>query len=366
MPSQCRAGSVPADVADGKQVLRWLLVGTGEIAGDFTRGLADESHSEVVAVAGSRPGRGDAFVQQWGLPASAAEDTLADALARDDVDAVYIATPHPTHEALALAAIKAGKAVLVEKPIAMEADSAKRIIDAAREHGVFLMEAYMYRCHPVIAELVRLIREGAIGPVKRLESDFCFRAPFDPGHRLFNPALGGGAILDVGGYPMSLAGLVSGCVEGKTYGQPTTITASGIVGESGVIEEARAELEYESGFQVALRCSIREDAGTAATVFGEHGSIRLPDPWLPGGDRHGRVSEIILNRDGQPAQTLPIRADADVYALEARVFSDALRRSSEPGFPAMGIADTLRNMRLIDAWRSLVFAGGGTDSPNLS
>lgn len=363
MPMPGRAAA--PDVAEEPPPLRWLLIGTGEIAGDFTRGLVGEPHGRVVAAVGSRPGRADAFAQQWGLPGDAAEDTLADALARDDVDAVYIATPHPTHEELALAAIRAGKPVLVEKPIAMNAASAQRIVDVAQQQGVFLMEAFMYRCHPVIAELVRLLREGAIGAVTRLESVFGFRATYNPAHRLFNPALGGGAILDVGGYPLSLAGLVSGIVDGKPYGHPATIHATGHVGASKVIEDARADLAYDSGFRAALRCSIRENAGATATVFGEAGTIRLPDPWLPGGDRHGRTSELVIERPGGPPQTLRIEAPADVYALEARVFADALGRSADPGFPAMTITDTLANMRLIDAWRSLVFAGGGEARPEL-
>ncbi|MFI4861694.1 MAG: Gfo/Idh/MocA family protein [Phycisphaerales bacterium JB063] len=362
-PSQAETGTTSTHAP-----IRWLVVGTGIIAGDFARGLRGVSHGRVACVVGSRPGRAEDFAAKWALDEIECTDAIEQALSGDSVDAVYIATPHPSHEAMALASIRAGKATLVEKPIAMDWASASRIVNAAREQGTFLMEAYMYRCHPLITRLIALLKEGAIGQIQRIESRLCFEAPFDPGNRLFNPTLGGGAILDVGGYPLSMAGLVAGCAEGIPYAHPKTINASGVLGQTGVEEDARAELVYDSGVVANLRCSIREEAGNATRIVGDAGSLVLPNAWLPDGDRHGRVSTIILKRDGHPKEEIETVAPAAVYALEAELVAEALAEGDtlEPIYPALNLAGTLSNMQLLDAWRELVADGGGKRTLDLS
>src|SRR5262245_14470983 len=205
--------------------LQWGVIGTGGIASDFAQALTRSESCRVVNVVGSSPGKAQAFAQKFALPASAPDlDTM---LTDGSIDAVYVATPHPAHEAHALAAIAARKHVLCEKPMTIAAATTERVIEAARRGNVFLMEAFMYRCHPLMKTLIERLREGVIGQIRHVRADFAFRVPRDPKGRLFDPALGGGGILDVGGYPASFARLVAGLVEGKPFAEPVSLSANG-------------------------------------------------------------------------------------------------------------------------------------------
>jgi len=332
-----------------KGTLRWGVVGTGGIAGDFCEALQHSARCRVVNVAGSSPGKARDFAARAGIDAWS--DGLSQLLADSSVEAVYIATPHPLHEAQALAAIAAGRHVLCEKPLTLDEAGAARVIAAARSQGVFLMEAFMYRCHPLVRELLTRLKDGAIGAPRHLRADFGFRAPRSTAHRLFNPALGGGSILDVGGYPMSLARLIAGLVEGTPVAEPAALTAHGVIGPTGVDELASALVTFGSGFTASLTSAISYEVGTAAVVFGEHGRMVLPDPWIPGGRRQGTRSELTVFRDGRDPEHVPILTDLATYAIEAELVLDSLP-ATEAAWPAMTHADTLGNMRALDAWRA--------------
>ena len=156
----------------------------------------------------------------------------------------------------------------MRKPMTMDAASSQRVIEAARAAGVFLMEAFMYRCHPLTAQLIKRVHEGAIGAVRHIRADFSFRVPRNPKGRLFDLALGGGGILDVGGYPVSFARLIAGLVEGTPIAEPIQISASGVIGPTGADEMATALLRFRSGLTAALTCGVFHDAGTTAVLFG--------------------------------------------------------------------------------------------------
>ena len=326
--------------------LRWGVVGTGGIAADFCEALT-HSCCEVVNVAGSSPDKARAFAARFGV--AAWSNGLAELLAAPGIDAIYIATPHPLHEPQALASIAAGRHVLCEKPLTMDERSAARVIAAARRAGVFLMEAYMYRCHPLLAELLSRLNDGAIGPIRHVRADFGFRAPRAAGHRLFSPSLGGGSILDVGGYPVSFARLVAGVVERVPFAEPVALTASGLIGPTGVDELASAHLTFASGFTASVTSAVSYDVGTSATVFGEHGRIELPNPWIPSGSRQALETGFTIYRNGRDPEAVTIRTDKPTYAIEAEYVAHALP-ATEPRWPAMTWADTLGNLRVMDAW----------------
>ena len=326
--------------------LRWGVVGTGGIAADFCQALT-HSCCEVVNVAGSSPDKASAFAARFGI--AAWSNGLAQLLAAPGVDAIYIATPHPLHEEHALASIAAGRHVLCEKPLTMDERSAARVIAAARRAGVFLMEAYMYRCHPLATELLSRLNDGAIGPIRHVRADFGFRAPRVAEHRLFSPSLGGGSILDVGGYPVSFARLIAGVVERVPFAEPVALTGSGLIGPTGVDELARAQLTFASGFTASVTSAVSYDVGTSTTVFGEHGRIELPNPWIPSGRRHALETGFTIYRDGRDPEAVTIRTDKPTYAIEAEHVAHALP-ATEPQWPAMSSADTLGNLRVMDAW----------------
>jgi predicted dehydrogenase len=334
--------------------LRWGLIGTGGIASDFAQALRRSNRCRVVNVVGSSPAKARAFAERFALPAHAGD---LDALLADPaVDAVYVATPHPAHERQALAAIAAGKHVLCEKPLTVDAGGTARVIDAARARGVFLMEAFMYRCHPLLRTLLSRLKEGVIGRLYHVRADFGFRATRDPKGRLFDPVLGGGGILDVGGYPVSLARLLAGMLEGRPFAEPVQIQATGTIGPTGADELATALLTFRSGLTAACTCAVRHAVGTTTLLLGEEGNILLPDPWIPGGDRQALETGFTILRDGRPPESVVTRAEKATYAIEAELVADTLP-GVEAAWPAMSWADSLGNMRVLDAWRAALRGG---------
>lgn len=327
--------------------LRWGVVGTGGIAADFCQALTHSTCCEVVNVAGSSPAKARTFAARFGI--AAWSSGLSQLLSASGVDAIYIATPHPLHEDHALAAIAAGRHVLCEKPLTLDERSAARVIAAARRQGVFLMEAYMYRCHPLTAALLSYLNEGAIGPVRHARADFGFRAARAAHHRLFSPALGGGGILDVGGYPVSFARLMAGVAESVPFAEPVALTANGLIGPTGVDELASAHLTFASGFTASVTSAVSYDVGTSAVVFGERGRIVLPNPWIPSGSRQALDTGFTVYRDGREPETVTIRTNKPTYAIEAEYVARTLP-AVEPEWPAMRWADTLGNLRVMDAW----------------
>jgi predicted dehydrogenase len=336
-----------------KDKLNWGIIGTGRVAADFARALQAAETGRVVSAVGSTPAQTQAFAAEWRLPG--VPGSLAALVGDPAVEAVYVATPHPWHEEHATAAIRAHKAVLCEKPLTMNAASAARVIEAARAEGVFLMEAFMYRCHPLTAEVLSRLRDGAIGRVHHVSATFGFRARRDPASRLYDPALGGGAILDVGGYPMSFARLIAGVAEGRPFAEPVSFSGHGHVGPLGADELASALLRFASGMTASLTCAVHHDAGMSVQIFGEDGKIVLPHPWIPGGKAQGTETELTVFRDGHAPETIAVRARAATYGLEAEVVAATLP-ALEARWPAMTWADTLGNMRALDAWLAAVHA----------
>jgi predicted dehydrogenase len=193
--------------------LAWGILGAGTIARAFANGVAQSETGTLLAVGSRSQETADAFGDKWNIPRrySSYEALLAD----KDVQAIYISVPHPLHAEWAIKAAEAGKHVLCEKPIALNHAEATAIVEAAYRNDVFLMEAYMYRCHPQIARLVELIRAGAIGQVRLIQATFSFHTRFNPESRLLKNTLGGGGILDVGGYCASIARLIAGAASGE-------------------------------------------------------------------------------------------------------------------------------------------------------
>ncbi len=335
-------------------VLRWGVIGTGGIAADFCEALTRSRRCRVVNVAGSSPAKARHFAERFGLDGWSEE--ISHLLADRGVDAVYIATPHPLHEDHALKCIAAGKHVLCEKPLTLDEPGAARVLAAAKRQGVFVMEAFMYRCHPLLHQLLTLLKDGAIGAIHHIRADFGFRVARTPEHRLFNLALGGGSILDVGGYPVSFARLIAGVVEGTPFAEPTALTATGLIGPTGADELANAQLTFRSGMTASVTSAVCYDVGTTAVVFGDHGRIVLPDPWIPGSRRQGLVSELTVFRDGRDAEQVTVQTDLATYAIEAELVRDTLP-ALEAAWPAMSHADTLGNMRVLDSWQAAVHHG---------
>ncbi len=251
---------------------RWGILGTGAIAAKFAAGVEALADQKVIAVGSRTQASADRFADQFDIPRRHAS---YESLAEDShVDAIYVATPHSFHHDHTLLALRHGKHVLCEKPFAINAAQAQEMVDAARSAGLFLMEAMWTRFLPIMVETRRLITEGAIGKVQMIQADFGFRASFNPASRLFDPALGGGALLDVGVYPISLASML--------LGRPDRIAAVATLGATGIDENTGILLGFPGGEVAVLYTSMRTNTPQAAVILGDVGSIRIHSPWWVG------------------------------------------------------------------------------------
>jgi len=330
------------------QNLNWGILGTGTIARTFAKGIARSKTGRLVAIASRSAQKAQQFGDEFAIPN---RHGSYDALLRDaQVQAVYIATPHPMHVEWVIKAAEAGKHILVEKPIGLNFAEAMAAVEAAQRADVFLMEAFMYRCHPQTAKLVELIKSSAIGTISVIHATFSFHWPreFDPQHRLLSNDLGGGGILDVGGYPISMVRLLAGAATGKDFQNPTEVKAVGHLESTGVDGYAIAALKFPGDILAQCSAGAQSAQESVVRIYGSEGSIVVPDPWTPVPD--GGVVKIILNRREKPAEEITVEA-APLYAIEADVVAANLPNRQAP---AMSWDDTLGNMRTLDQWRSQI------------
>jgi predicted dehydrogenase len=328
--------------------LAWGIVSTGNIAHAFARGVL-RSHRGVLAAVASRSAEAaSAFAAHHGIRRwhGSYEALFADPA----VEAVYIATPHPLHAEWVRLAAAAGKHILCEKPLALNAAEAETMIAAAREHDVFLMEAFMYRCHPQTRRLVELIRGGAVGAVKVIDATFSFQMPFDPKSRVYDNALAGGGIMDVGCYCTSMARLVAGAAQGQPFLDPIAVHGVGHVGASRVDEYAVGILSFPGDIvaNIATGISLRQE--NVVRIYGTEGELFVPSPWLCSGIEPG-TAHLRLTRYGEDTEDIAIPIADGLYAIEADTVAAHI---PDRQAPAMPWADTLGNMRTLDRWRAAV------------
>lgn len=248
-----------------EKIIRWGILGTGKIAKAFATALREVPDATLAAVASRSLDSATKFAAEYS--AERAHGTYQ-ALADDPgVDAIYIATPHAMHHENAIMCLKAGKALLVEKAFTLNRREAQEIADLARARKLFVMEAMWTRFQPAMQEAKRLIDMGEIGTVRNLQADFGFPADAGPEHRLFNPALGGGSLLDLGIYPLSMAAFFLGPVKGvKGYGE---------LAPTGVDMQASFALQHEGGALSVCTCSLNTRTPTTLTICGDKGFLRL-------------------------------------------------------------------------------------------
>jgi predicted dehydrogenase/aryl-alcohol dehydrogenase-like predicted oxidoreductase len=330
--------------------LRWGIIGPGTIARTFAGGLAHSRTGRLVAIGSrnpDRPGLTDGFP---GARVLAGYDAL---LADPEVEAVYIATPHPSHAEWAIKAADAGKHALVEKPMGLTAYEADAVIHAHRRAGTFVGEAFMYRVHPQTERLIALIREGAIGEVRMIQSSFGFALPkFDPAHRLYANDLAGGGILDVGCYPVSMSRLIAGTVEGRPFLDPVEVAGMAALGDTGVDEWAAALLRFPNGILAECACAVSLKQENVLRVLGTTGRIEVADFWFASG-HEGGVGKIEVIASSGERRTVEVDEPGWLYAFEADAAGEAIRAGRQQfAPPGMTWDDTLGNLRVLDKWRA--------------
>ncbi|MEM7128766.1 MAG: Gfo/Idh/MocA family oxidoreductase [Chloroflexota bacterium] len=339
-------------------MINWGVIGAGGIARVFCNGLRFSKTGQLNAVASRTPGKADGLADLFDVEKryTSYEEILAD----DEIDAVYVSTIHPAHLEPVTMAAEAGKHILVEKPIAMNATEAQAMIDAARKNDVFLMEAFMYRCHPQIAKMVELIQSGAIGDVLVIRSGFGYHAPFNDSSRAYNNKLGGGGILDVGCYPASMVRLIAGAAAGQAFLDPTELKATGVIGPTGVDHYTAATLKFQNDIIAEISTAVACNIPSETVIHGSEGILTVPNPWLPSSpcrsakealplDTIFPSSTLILQKRGAAPEEITAEADRDLFSYEADMVGEHIEARQAP---VASWDDTLGNMKTLDRWLS--------------
>ena len=314
-------------------LINWGILGPGSIAHRFAKGLQSVPDANLYAVGSRTQAKADEFADKYDAPKRYGS---YEALAEDpDVQAVYIATPHPQHKDAALLCLDHGKAVLCEKPFTVNAKEAAEVIALARAKDLFLMEGMWARFFPGMVRVRELLASGAIGEARMLQADFGFRTGVNPEGRLFSPALAGGGLLDVGVYPISLASMI--------FGTPTDISGLAQIGETGVDEMAAVTLKYAQGQLASIITGVRISTPSEATIFGTDGSLKLHAPfWNP--------VHLTLKAGGK-TEEIDVPFEGEGFNYEAQEVQNCLRAGKTES-AVMPLDETLAIMKTMDTLRS--------------
>ncbi|NIP15114.1 MAG: Gfo/Idh/MocA family oxidoreductase [Pseudomonadales bacterium] len=318
--------------------VRWGILATGVIARTFAQAVQQSGTGRLQAVGSRRRASAETFARAFDVPS--AHGSYGALVDDPDVDAVYVAGPHPDHAQWSIRALRAGKAVLCEKPAGLNHAEVMAIIDEAQQCQKFFMEAFMYRCHPQTLRLVELLRDGAIGEVRHIEARFGFHADFDPASRLFDNALAGGGIMDVGCYPVSMARLIADA-------EPEEVSGHGKVGTSGVDEWASALLKFSNGLAAQVASSVSLSLDNSVRLNGSAGQIIVKNPWHCA-DAEGRWG-FQLRRPGRGPEMIEGTAPP-LYVIEADHVTDMIAQGQKES-PRMSWTDSRNNALVLDAWR---------------
>jgi predicted dehydrogenase len=296
----------------------WGIIGPGKIANKFAMALEMVEGARLGAVASRDTARAREFALRHG--AASVYDDYALLAADPAIDAVYVATPHGFHAEHSILCLRSGKAVLCEKPLALNAREAGEMIAAAHEHRSFLMEAMWTRFVPLMRSVMELIGSGHIGVVKYIRADFGFFAAFDPNGRLFNIRLGGGSLLDIGIYPLFLSV--------QLLGEPATITASGRLSPSGSDETCHAILGFADGATAVVSSTLACNTSLSAEIAGTEGMIRIDTPWY-------KNHRYEWNRAGEATQVVELEPMVNGFEHQIREVMDCLGKGliESPSLP---------------------------------
>ena len=314
--------------------IRWGIVGTGRMAHQFAEGLGVLEDTEITAVSSRTKGAAEKFAEEFGVPG---RHIGAKSLADDkNVDIVYIATPHSIHKDNTITCLEGGKAVLCEKPLAINSEEAGQMIECARKNKLFLMEAMWMYFFPAIKKVCELIAGGSIGEIRLAEANFCFWRGWKPEGRLLNPQLGGGAFLDIGIYPVAFAHKIFDK-------EPARISSIADIGTTGVDEQSSIIFGYENGAMASLNSSFRVEAPCEAAIFGTGGYIKIPHKFFQ--------PDRIIVKTGQDAEKeIKFERLGNGYNYEA---AEAMRclREGKLECPTMPLDTSMTIMKTMDEIR---------------
>ena len=316
------------------KIIKWGILGSGRIAHEFAEGLKVLPDAKLEAVASKTEGKAESLGKMFGV--KNIYNNYEELVKFPSVNVIYIATTHNFHYENALFCLNHGRPVLCEKPFTLNGIQAEELIKTARNNKLFLMEAMWTRFLPCIVKLNELLDKGILGEIQHFKADFGIKRELDPKGRLFNPDLGGGALLDLGVYPISFARMI--------YKQsPSRIKSSAYIGETGVDEKSCYLFEYENGQTAMLSSSNRLIMPHNASIFGTKGYLEIPNFYQP--------SKMILKLEGKEKKTIEIPFKSTGYNYEAREVMSCLNAGKIES-EIMPLDETLEIMKTMDILRS--------------
>ena len=317
-----------------QRTIRWGIIGPGHIAHKFAQGLASLPNAKLFAVASRSKERARDFATQYKAPIY--YQGYEDITRNPDVDIVYIATPHTYHYENTLMCLENGKPVLCEKPFTITREQLQKLVDTSRRKKVFLMEAIWTRFLPTIQKVIEIRDSGKLGTIRAIYADFGFKAPIDYTGRLYNLDLGGGALLDIGIYPVFLSLLLLGI--------PAEIRSNAVLSETGADESCSMLFKYDNGAIANLACTITTDTPIEANIIFEKGRLRINRRWFA-------PSSLVITESNEKTKELTFEYKGNGYHFEADEAMKCLeKRITEcPELPLdfsldlMGLLDEIRN-----------------------
>jgi len=324
--------------------IKWGILGTGAIAKAFADAL-QETEGELVAVASQSLKRAEDFSKPYNCSAIEGYQSL---ISLHEVEAIYVATPHTSHFELSAECLRNKKAVLCEKPMTINATETMALIDISRKNNTLLMEAFMYKIHPQTQQVMKVIQENLTSPLN-IRAEFCFAVDVPESHRLVNKELGGGSILDIGCYPMSISRHAVGAVHGKNFMNPVSIEGQGELNSQGIDLNASAKLAFEDGSLAELKSATNLSSASDVEISDGKTTIVLNQPWHCG-EFTERKSQITLKKSNGDEESIDITTDKGLYALEIDHFSENLKNHNTES-DLIPHNDSHGNMIALDTWR---------------
>ena len=339
-----------------KQV-KWGIIGLGGIASKFADGFQFTKNARLFAISSKNENKLLEFKNKFQIDENFCFSNYESLLECKDLDIVYIALPHSFHHEWVIKSIEKEKNILVEKPATINFSQMENIKNNLKNKNIFFSEAFMYRYHPQIPKIIDLLKNKIIGNLVSMESFFGFDAlgrrkifgikfkkkpnKYD---RLFNKELGGGAILDIGCYPVSFSILVASLISKIDFNKIEVLNKKKEIGSTGVDINSFAELNFENNFKSKVVVSLTKNLGKKTKIIGTKGELIIEDTWSP-------TNLSLINVTGESKETIKIQCYNNVYAYEIDTLSNSiLENKKEPNFPGMTINETLENMKILDKW----------------
>ena len=340
--------------------VKWGIIGLGNIALKFSEGFQYTKNAKLFAISSRNKNKLQAFKNRFQIDDNYCFTNYDSLLECKDLDIVYIALPHSLHYEWVMRSIEKEKNILVEKPATVNFLQMTNIKNNLKDKNIFFSEAFMYRYHPQISKVVDLLKNDVIGNLVSMESLFGFDAlgrkkifgiklnklkkKPDRNNRLYNKELGGGAILDLGCYPVSFSIFIASLISKFDFIKTKVLNKKKEIGPTGVDMNSFAELYFENNFKSTVGASLTQNLGKKTKIVGTKGELVLNDTWSP-------FNPSLIQINGENKETIEIECHDNIYTYEIEALSKCiLENKKEPDFPGITLNETLKNMKILDEW----------------